>query len=235
MLFKLPPDAIWQIFKATFFWAWFILKVFWPFWVVLIIFIIYFKLKLPFLRGWAGERFVKQQLAKLDQNEYKVLSNLLLPSKGVLKTTQIDHVVISKAGIFCIETKAHSGWIYGDADQEYWARYMFHVKEKFYNPLFQNHAHVLAIEDLIKPKYPQAKVFSLVIFTNAEKIKVSGTNSVGYCNKIIENIKSYVTPIFTDTERDDAYQILSRANVVDKQARGIHKQSIRDYKHSMGK
>ncbi len=202
---------------------------------IILILCIIVRINIPFLRGWAGERFVKQQLAKLDQNEYKVLNNLLLHSKGILKTTQIDHVVISKAGIFCIETKAHSGWIYGDANQEYWARYMFHVKEKLYNPLFQNHAHVLAIEDLIKPKYPQVKVFSLVVFTNAEKLKVSGTNSVGCCNKIIGNIKSYITPVFTDEERNDIYQILSCANIVDKQAREMHKQSVRDYKYSIGK
>jgi len=209
MAFKLPVN-----------WLWIGL-------IIVLIIIVLVKRKIPFLRGWAGERYVKRSLTTLDQNEYKILNNLLLPTRGVLRTTQVDHVVVSRTGIFCIETKAHSGWIFGDARQEHWTRVMFHIKEKFYNPLLQNQTHVCAIEDLIKSKYPQAHVISLVAFTNADKLHITGTNAVGYDNEIVQKIKNYFTPIFTDAERDDVYNILRQANITDKNARKAHNHDVK--------
>lgn len=37
-------------------------------------------------------------------------------------TTQIDHVVVSKFGVFAIETKNYRGEIYGNDDREEWTQ-----------------------------------------------------------------------------------------------------------------
>ena len=62
--------------------------------------------KRPFLIGKRGENFVSRKLLELDSEHYKVLVDLMLPSLGNTNTTQIDHIVVSDFGIFCIETKS---------------------------------------------------------------------------------------------------------------------------------
>ncbi len=52
--------------------------------------------------GFAGEFWVRKELNKLPK-EYLYLSDVMLEVDG--KTTQIDHIVFSKYGIFVIETK----------------------------------------------------------------------------------------------------------------------------------
>ena len=113
---------------------------------------LFIKWKLPYWIGRGGEKFVTGKLLQLDSSQYKVLNDLLLPSNSHLNTTQIDHVVVSNYGIFCIETKAYQGWIFGEANQEYWTQVIYRHKERFYNPLRQNYAHVKAVEELVKLK-----------------------------------------------------------------------------------
>jgi hypothetical protein len=70
------------------------------------------KWNLPFLRGKLGEKRVSRKLLELDSEHYNVLDDLMLPSLGNTNKTQIDHIVVSDFGIFCIETKSRAGWIF---------------------------------------------------------------------------------------------------------------------------
>ncbi len=191
---------------------------------------LFVKWKLPYWIGRGGEKFVTKKLLQLDAIHYKVLNDLLLPSSGSLDTTQIDHVVVSNYGIFCIETKAYQGWIFGNANQENWTQVIFRHKEKFYNPLRQNYAHVKAVEELVKSKYSKAQIFSLVAFPDADKLKISGTDSVGFARDVVRKIESFTNFIFSDTERDEICEILTKANIIDKEARKLHDQGARELK-----
>lgn len=54
-------------------------------------------------------------------------------------TTQIDHIIVSKFGIFVIETKNMSGWIFGSPDQAQWTQSLPGGNRfRFQNPLRQN-------------------------------------------------------------------------------------------------
>ena len=201
----------------------------WYVWVLLII-IAVIKIKLPYLKGRIGEKFVSKKLFKLDPAHYKFLDDLLLPSSGNLNATQIDHVVVSNYGIFCIETKSYKGWIFGNAYDKYWTQVIYKHKERFYNPLWQNYAHTKAIEELIKSKYPKAQILSLVVFLDAGKLEISGTDSVGNTRDIIRKIEDHKVQIFTDAERDEVYNILVNANIQDKELRKLHNKGVRELK-----
>ncbi len=57
---------------------------------------------------------VTEQRAKpiaYDKKQYHIIDNVTI-SNDQKGTTQIDHIVISKYGIFVIETKNMKGWIY---------------------------------------------------------------------------------------------------------------------------
>lgn len=191
---------------------------------------IFVKWKMPVWIGRSGERFVSKKLHKLNQAHYKILNDIMLPSKGNSTATQIDHIVISNYGIFCIETKAYKGWIFGNANQEQWTQIIFRYKKRFYNPLRQNFAHIKAIEDLLGQQRLKKPIISLVAFPDAGKLKISGTDSVGYARDVVRKIESYIEPVFSDTERDEICDLLARANIVDKEARELHNREVRDLK-----
>ena len=207
----------------------------WQVWVamaVVLIIVAIIKIKLPYLKGLIGEKFVSKKLFKLDPAHYKILNDLLLPSNGNLNMTQLDHVVISNYGIFCIETKSYKGWIFGNANDKYWTQVIYKHKERFYNPLRQNYAHTKAVEELIKSKYPKAQILSFVAFPIAGKLKISGTDLVGYPRDIIRKIENYKTQIFTDVECDEIFDILVNANIQDKDSQKLHDEGVRDLKNA---
>jgi hypothetical protein len=108
--------------------------------LILAAFVFFFYLlvwKPPGGRGRRAEKFVSKNLLELNPARYKILNDVMLPSRGNSSTTQIDHIVVSNHGIFCIETKAHKGWIFGNANQDYWTQVIFRYKARFYNPLRQ--------------------------------------------------------------------------------------------------
>lgn len=205
----------------------------WYVWVLLIILVI-FKTKLPYLIGRLGENFVTKKLLQLDPKTHKILNDLLLPSNGHLNATQIDHVVVSNFGIFCIETKSYKGWIFGNTNDEYWTQVIYKHKERFYNPLRQNYAHRKAVEDLVRAKYPKVSILSLIAFPDAEKLNISGPNSdlVYNASEIKTKIENYKNQTLTDTERDDIYNILVNANIQDKELRKLHNKGVRDLKYA---
>ena len=69
----------------------------------------------PTYKGKEGENRVHNILMQLP-DDYVILDDVVLPTnKG---TTQIDHIVVSKYGVFAIETKNYRGEIYGDDNRK---------------------------------------------------------------------------------------------------------------------
>ena len=70
--------------------------------------------------GFFGESHTKSALRKLPK-EYIVLNDVNITANGY--HNQIDHVVVSKYGIFCIETKQYNGYITGSKWDKNWVRH----------------------------------------------------------------------------------------------------------------
>lgn len=49
--------------------------------------------------------------------------------------TEVDLIYINTSGIYVIESKNYSGWIFGDFKQKYWTQTFKTEKHKFYNPV----------------------------------------------------------------------------------------------------
>lgn len=81
----------------------------------------------------------------LDRTVYRRIDDLILVTEN--GTTQIDHVIVSRFGIFVIETKNMKGWIYGNANDAQWTQALFGKKYRFQNPLRQNYRHTRAIAE----------------------------------------------------------------------------------------
>jgi hypothetical protein len=90
-------------------------------------------------------------------------------------TTEVDHILVSRFGVFVIETKDYSGWIFANATEERWTQVHFRQKFKFQNPIFQNYRHVRAVQGLLD-FLPREAITSVVVFSgNAEfKTEIPG-------------------------------------------------------------
>ena len=68
--------------------------------------------KISEIRGHVGEKKVSAFLSTLPSYEYRSFNDILLATES--GTAQINHIVVSRFGIFVIETKNYRGWINGN-------------------------------------------------------------------------------------------------------------------------
>jgi hypothetical protein len=83
----------------------------------------------------------------LDKKVYRRFHDVIVP--GYNGTTQIDHILISKFGIFIVETKNKSGWIFGSEDQARWTQTFHRKKFSFQNPLRQTYRQKRVLADFL--------------------------------------------------------------------------------------
>lgn len=72
--------------------------------------------------GDYGEKRVSSFLEDLDCEDYRVYNDLLIRNGNY--TTQVDHIVISRYGVFVLETKNVHGKVYGGGNAEFWKQYL---------------------------------------------------------------------------------------------------------------
>ena len=121
-------------------------------WIAVIALVISMKKSFPALKGRYGEKMVMKTLKNLDSKEYTIFHDLYVPTKK--GTSQIDHVVISHKGIFVLETKNYTGWIFGNENSQNWTQVIYKRKEKFYNPIWQNFGHIQALKEYLGEATP---------------------------------------------------------------------------------
>ena len=165
-------------------------------WLFLLLAIVSF-LKTPFMKGVLGE-FQVNLLAKLflDKQVYTLFKNVTLPTED--GTTQIDHVIVSRYGVFVIETKNIRGWIFGGAQQKTWTQKIYRHTTKFQNPLHQNYKHTQTLQSALE--LTPDKLFSLVVFIGDSDFKTPMPENVVYAGRYIRFIKSKQQPVLTDIE-----------------------------------
>lgn len=145
----------------------------WPIFLLIIV-ILFFKS--PFMKGKIGEGIINfTNSAVLDENIYTPVKNVTL-SLNDGSTTQIDHILISKYGIFVIETKNLKGWIFGGEHQNEWTQQNFKQKYKFQNPLHQNYRHTKALEEVLG--LPPSAFISVIAFVGGCKFKTPMPSNV---------------------------------------------------------
>lgn len=123
-------------------------------------------------KGQAGEDLTEQELIKLNHepNEYHgaILCNLYLPTNNG-NTTEIDILYITPKGIYVIENKNYSGWIFGTESNRFWTvTYPGGHKEKLFNPIWQNKGHIKALANILTDDIP---LYSVIVFNNSAEIK----------------------------------------------------------------
>ncbi len=123
-----------------------------------------------------GEALVCRELqANFSGPDYHLLNHITLKLKD--GTTQIDHILVSRFGVFVIETKDYKGWIFANAKHATWTQVLYRWKFKFQNPIFQNMQHVRAVQELLDFLPPEA-IKSAVVFTGRAEFKTEMPSGV---------------------------------------------------------
>ncbi len=167
-------------------------------WIFLImIFSPLLKMFMPTIKGRIGEGVVNLAAKlRLDSKVYHLIKDVTIPSKN--GTTQIDHVIVSKFGVFVIETKNYKGWIFANAKDRQWTQVNYKQKHRFQNPLRQNYGHICALSELLD--IPKEKLHGVVCFMGEAKFKTGIPEGVFLEGRYVNHIQSFQTPMFTDAE-----------------------------------
>ena len=111
-------------------------------------------------------------------------------------TTQVDHILVSRFGVFVIETKDYKGWIFANANQANWTQVLFKWKFKFQNPIFQNIRHVRAVQGLLD-FLPPGAIKSVVVFTGEAEFMTEIPQGVFSISGLIDYLREQTVEVMS--------------------------------------
>ena len=142
-----------------------------------------------------GEALVSYELGKrFVAPDYHLLNHVTLRLKD--ETTQIDHVLVSRFGVFVIETKDYNGWIFADPGDRHWTQVLYRVKNRFQNPIRQNYRHVCAVQELLD-FLPNDAIRSVVVFTGNAEFKTTTPDGVFTLNGLMDYVDGHHAEIMS--------------------------------------
>ena len=142
-----------------------------------------------------GEKTVARILqSNFNTRDYHLLNHVTLEFRG--NTTQIDHILVSRFGIFVIETKDYKGWIFADANHDTWTQVIFKAKFKFRNPIKQNSRHIQAVRELLE-FLPESTIQPIVVFAGTAEFKNSVPAGVFTVPSLVRHLKSFTEELIS--------------------------------------
>lgn len=174
--------------------------------------------KLRFWLGWGGAKIY-------DDVTFMTVSG---------NTTQIDHIVISKKGIYCIETKNLNGVLKGNVDEKNW----IHINRKgnkntIYNPIFQNQSHINHLAKVLKVDPSSIEGF----VTNVGDAKLKGNIKPLFGKAAIEKGTWFIFSLWlrsnTDYTKDEVLGFVEKLEEKIKQADENMRENHVDYVRKM--
>ena len=142
-----------------------------------------------------GESLVSQAIqAKFRSSDYHLLNHVTLNLQA--GTTQIDHILVSRFGVFVIETKDYKGWIFANSQRAQWTQVLYKAKFRFQNPIVQNRLHLKAVEALLD-FLPADAIHSLVVFAGEAVFKSDKPSGVFNIPELIDHLRSCNDEVLT--------------------------------------
>ena len=198
-------------------------------WLVLaflvVVFVLRSVLRSARFKGLFGELRVQAATGlRLSGRTYRSLHNLTLPTRD--GTTQIDHVIVSKFGVFVIETKNLTGWIFGDERSRKWTQSIYGNSYQFLNPLRQNYKHLKAVENLLGLG-PRC-LHSVVAFVGNSEFKTMMPPNVLERRQLVPYIRSKTDILLSDKQVEDSIRTLKGSHISKFGTRRRHVHNLRE-------
>ncbi len=191
---------------------------------------------------WTDERLGKHgedlterklNLISLFGRKGKTLRNIYIPKENG-ETSEIDLVYITQKGIFVLESKNYSGWIFGDAVSQYWTSCLPNGENnRFYNPVKQNRTHIKWLRNYLSASSAEVPLFSVIVFSERCELKKvpDDSDDVVICNRDmlywkIRSIWDKLPDSVSDTEIERIYGLLSQLTNITEAQKQAHIESI---------
>lgn len=187
-----------------------------PIVILVIVFGLLSKIFYKKIIGWMGENNTKSALKKLPKDKYKIINDILIETNE--HTHQIDHVIVSPYGIFCIETKQYNGFIIGSKWDKKWTRIVGKNKYPYENPIRQNYGHVKSLCELLN--MDESKIYNIVCIPSTAKLRIKHDGELVRYDTIVDKILSYKDIIIDNV--DEIVDTINKNNIKDKAIRKEH-------------
>lgn len=151
-------------------------------------------LSLPSTKGWAGEMLVDLQLHRIFRKDAVIFHDLYFHNGR--RSCQIDHLVVSRSGIFVIETKNYLGMVSGNAKDKYLYRSVLNMHYRTGNPVFQNEWHLEYLRKNLPFTSSNSDLLrSIIIFTPFTRLCIThNPGNIGVLSQLAKMINRYSSP-----------------------------------------
>lgn len=191
-------------------------------------------LKVQFDKGRLGEFYTYECLKPLEGYK-RWLFNVYVP-KAHGETTELDVVLLHESGIYVLESKNYSGWIFGTESERYWTQTLpagggRTQKARFFNPIIQNKGHVKWLQAFLADR--MLPIYSYVVFSDHCTLKkvtlTSGKHQVMNRRNLLSAIQKNVSRVgarLSKYEIDVLFQMLYPLTQVEEAVKERHVRNV---------
>ena len=181
--------------------------------------------------GDYGEKRVSSFLEDLDCKDYRVYNDILI--RNGKYTTQVDHIIISRYGIFVLETKNIHGKVYGNGHAEFWKQYLPDIgykrcgstqEHQLRNPIWQNEGHIKTLLRLVFGD--GAPVYGIVVFPNDADLMITADKPVLHMREVVPFIKQYCNIVITSDQMNFYRRRLFEVISTSESDRKVHLENV---------
>ncbi len=184
-----------------------------------------------FKTGAHGEFATYKMLSKINGTN-KCVANCYIPKEDGT-TTEIDLLMIHETGIYVFESKNYSGYIFGSQNQKNWTQTLpagrgKTEKNHFYNPIWQNQAHIRELKRL----FEDIPMYSYIVFSERCSLKdVKADESIRIIKRndlldvLQEDIKNR-TPVLKSDEINALFEKLDNLSHTSKKDKKEHIEQV---------
>lgn len=176
-------------------------------------------LKVLFDKGLLGEFYTYERLKSLEGYK-RFLFNLYVP-KDDGETTELDVVLLHESGVYVLESKNYSGWIFGTEFQKYWTQTLpagrgRSQKARFFNPILQNKGHIKWFQAFLADRtlpfysyivFSDRCILKKITLTSGKHYVINRYNLLSAIRKNIVKAGAQLTPDKIDTLFDKLYPL----------------------------
>ncbi len=178
-------------------------------WIVPLVLIIAF-LASPRFRGDIAESRTRRILANgLEKSRYTLLNDVELPAGG--GTVHVDHIVVSRFGVFVIESWYASGTVSGTEFQDRWKQERWGRTKRFDNPVHQNAVQAETLGRLLG--MPLTKIHPVVVLTGHAGMRSPAPNHMVSAEQLIRHIRTRGTHVLEPEQAERALKAIEEVRV----------------------
>ena len=183
---------------------------------------------MSFLKGWFGEKKTTFNMwLALDSSIYHRYHDLIIPGKN--GTTQIDHLIVSRFGLFIVETKNKKGWIFGSEERSKWTQSIYGNNYSFQNPLRQTFRQKKVLAEYLN--VPVSNIHTIIFFNGDCKFKTKMPRNV-INSGLGKFIKQFNNLIIDSSKLKDVLNRLDLHQDHSELSKKDHIQSVRSRRNS---